>query len=333
MKPDRRKFLFGVLGSGAALAAGTAGWRASTGRALYTRKGFALGAPVSLTVVHATEAAANRALAAAFRELQLVDELMSLYRADSQVSRLNCEGRLEHPHPYLAGLLEKSLELSRRTGGAFDVTVQPLWSEHARAARRGAIPDSDALARALARVDWRQIAVTPTSISLQGEGQVTLNGIAQGFAADCALAALRQHGVQHALVDAGEVSTLGGKDAQSPWTVGIQHPRRTDAFLSLAKLDGRCLSTSGDYATAFDAEFRDHHIFDPHTGRSPLEFSSVSVAAPTATEADGLSTAVFVLGLDRGMQLIRETPGADGLLVLKDGTLLRTERFPIEIPT
>lgn len=330
MKHDRRKFLCGMMGSGAVLASGATWWKASVGSSPQTKTGFALGAPVSLTVAHASEALAALALEAAFRELQLIDELMSLYRPASQLSRLNRDGRLVEPHPYVTWLLGQALALSQRTAGAFDVTVQPLWSAYANAARQGLAPSEEALAQALARVDWKQIRVTPGLITLCRGGEVTLNGLAQGFASDRALAMLRQHGIEHALVDAGEVSTLGGKDAQSPWTVGIQHPRRPDAFLSLAKLNGRCLATSGDYATAFRPDFQDHHIFDPRSGHSPTELSSVSVAAPTATEADGLSTAVFVLGVERGLQLIRATSDADVLLVLKDGTLFGTERFPVD---
>ena len=123
-------------------------------------------------------------------------------------------------------------------------------------------------------------------------------------------------------------ATLGGKARGEAWTVGIQHPRRDDAYLRWRSCEGRCLATSGDYATAFGSDRRDHHIFDPHTGRSPQELASVSVVAPTATQADALSTALFVLGADGGLALLEATPGADALFVLKDGTTLATSGFP-----
>jgi thiamine biosynthesis lipoprotein len=96
----------------------------------------------------------------------------------------------------------------------------------------------------------------------------------------------------------------------------------------LVQLKGRCLSTSGDYATSFSADHRHHHLFDPRTGRSPQGFSSVSIAATTALEADALSTAVFVLEPEKGLELVRATPGADALLVFKDGRTLATQGFP-----
>jgi thiamine biosynthesis lipoprotein len=140
--------------------------------------------------------------------------------------------------------------------------------------------------------------------------------------------ALRKQGIRHALVDTGEIGTLGGKADEAPWSVGIQHPRRPDAYVALAKLRGRCLATSGDYASSFSPDHAQNHLFDPRTGRSPGELASVSVAARTATEADAVSTAVFVLGVGRGLKLIHDTREADALLVLKDGRTLATAGFP-----
>jgi thiamine biosynthesis lipoprotein len=200
---------------------------------------------------------------------------------------------------------------------------------YAAAQKAGQLPDPAAIAATRKTIDWRRVEITPRRVQLHGSrAEVTLNGIAQGFAADRAMAALRQHGVQHALVNTGEIGCLGQKSPGDPWTVGIQHPRRADAFISLARLDGRCLATSGDYATSFSHDHRYNHLFDPRTGDSPQELASVSIAARTAMQADALSTAVFVLGAEKGLQLIQSTPQADGFLVLKDGSVLATDGFP-----
>lgn len=157
---------------------------------------------------------------------------------------------------------------------------------------------------------------------------ITLNGIAQGYAADAAMRVMRAHGVRHALIDAGELGALGRSRGRAPWSAGIQHPRVADAFAALARLEDRCLATSGDYETAFSADYSRHHIVDPRSGRSPGELASVSVAAPTAMLADALSTAVFVLGTERGLALLREHPGSDALLITKSGRHLATAGFP-----
>lgn len=339
----RRRFLVGMLGAGMSLGAvavhrtfrhanarGAGEPVLPDGLQMATRTGWAFGSRVSMTVAHRDGVVAQRSLDAAFEQLDLVDQLMSLYRSDSQVSRLNRQGTLHDPHPLLCEVLKAAETMSRKTDGAFDITVQPLWPVYEAACREGRNPEAMFLARAVGKIDWRQVEVSSNRVRLLKEGSaITLNGIAQGFAADRVLESLRACGVEHALVDSGEIGTLGGKTAQEDWSVAVQHPRQENALLCLAKLRGRCLSTSGDYATSFREDHRDHHIFDPRTGRSAGTFASVSVAAPTATEADALSTAVFVLGPEPGLQLVQATPAADALLVLKDGRTFSTKGFPI----
>jgi FAD:protein FMN transferase len=332
---NRRRFLCLAMG-GAASALGGAWWAGQRGSAdgLQTveQSSFALGTAVSITALHESRHNASEAITAAFAELELVEELMSLYRPHSQLSRLNRDGYFDDPHPHLVQVLEHAQRLSQRTGGAFDVTVQPLWLLYSNAHKEGRVLSRQEVAAASERVDWRKLEVTSRHVWLLDQGMaVTLNGIAQGFAADRALAALRRRGIEHALVNTGELGSLGNKPACGPWTVGIQHPRVEDAYISLAKLDGRCLATSGDYATSFTPDHRDHHIFDPRTGMSPTELASVSVLAESGLAADGLSTAVFVLGVEQGLRLIELTPRADALFVLKDGRTLTTRGFPEKV--
>jgi thiamine biosynthesis lipoprotein len=263
-------------------------------------------------------------------ELRLVEQVMSLYRPNSQVCRLNRRGSLDGPHPYLVEVLRRAAGISQASAGAFDITVQPLWKAYAASAKSGELPDDAELARITKFVDWRQVVVSRQRIEFARPSmEITLNGIAQGFAADRAMAALRRHGIQRALVDTGEIGAIGCNRSDSAWTAGIQHPRHPDAYISLIELDGRCLATSGDYATVF-GDVTHNHLLDPRSGRSPREFSSVSIVAPTAMDADALSTAVFVLGTDKGLELIQSIPGVDGHFVLKDGRTIATKGFPVK---
>ena len=178
-------------------------------------------------------------------------------------------------------------------------------------------------------MDWRRVEIGPRRIRLAGPGTaVTLNGIAQGYAADRVRDVLLSRGVRHALVNTGEFGSLGRNADGNAWTVGIQHPRQPDAYLALTRLDGRFLSTSGDYATAFSPDFLHHHIFDPRTGLSPVEFSSVTILARTGMESDALTKVLFVLGVEKGLDQIRAVPGADALCLLKDGRRVSTAGFP-----
>lgn len=284
-----------------------------------------------MTVFHGSAAEAEAALDEAFASLERVERVMSLYRADSQLSRLNRDGLLEDPDSWLLEVLGAARRISERSGGAFDVTVQPLWELYEAAAAGGGLPGADELGEALGKVDWRRVEITPGRVNLRGRGTaVTLNGIAQGFAADVVGRTLGAHGIRSALIDTGEIGSLGGRPDTGRWTVGIRHPREAGHFIGMAALRGLSLSTSGDYETRFGEGYRDHHLIDPRTGRSPVEFSSVSVAAPTALEADALSTAVFLMGPEKGRALVESTPGAEALFVGKNGTVTRTGGFPEE---
>jgi thiamine biosynthesis lipoprotein len=338
---SRRRFLLALGAAGASAAAGDWLWRVSRGRKIppppaglhaARRLGHALGTDASIVALHASQAGAERAIDAAFAELETIESVMSLYRPDSQICRLNERRELLRPHPYLVQVLRKAQAVSAASNGAFDVTVQPLWTLYANFAAMGRLPEPDEIERIRNYVDWRRVVVSDDRSALKGAGTaITLNGIAQGYAADRVLAALAASGVRHALVDTGEIGTMGRRADNECWSVGIRHPRQADALIQRVRLDGRCVATSGDYETAFTPDFVHNHIFDPHTGRSPQSFQSVSVVAKTGMEADALTKVVFVAGLERGIAFLEAYPGADGFFVLKNGQIRATAGFRGEV--
>lgn len=311
---SRRRFF--ALAAGACAAGGW--WRRRPDLQHVTVSSQALGAKVTMTVLHSDEAVARAAVQAAFAELEAIESVMSLYRPESELSRLNRDSVLGRPDARLVEVLRFAAQVSEKSGGAFDVTVQPLWT----------LKGAKAGAETLACVDWKRLRIEPGRLSLEKGMAVTLNGIAQGYAADAAMRVLRERGIEHALVDAGEFSACGTNTKSEAWRIGIQHPREREAFAALAPLENRCLATSGDYETAFSEDFSQHHIVNPRTGRSPEELASVSVLAPDAMTADALSTALFVLGVERGMELLNTFEHTDALLILKDGRHLATANFP-----
>ncbi len=334
MKPSphhrsRRRILLGSAGACAALGVGLWFGGRARDRQLVSRTSRALGSAVTLTALHPDRAIASAAVDAAFAELERIENVMSLYRPESQLSRLNRDGFLADPDPSLVEVLRFASEMSALSGGAFDITVQPLWALHAEAHRIGRGPDKLQLQAARATVDWRRVEVGPDRIALRGEGTaVTLNGIAQGFATDAAMRAMRTHGIVDALIDTGELGAIGRDRVGDAWSIGIQHPRQEDAYAAVVRLEDRCLATSGDYETTFSRDFTRNHVFDPRTGSSPGELASVSVLAPSGMAADALSTSLLVTGPQRGMDLLRSFPGTDALVILKDGSRLMTPGFP-----
>jgi thiamine biosynthesis lipoprotein len=225
---------------------------------------------------------------------------MAAAAASSEVARLNRSGWLRSPSGHLLHVLREAQCVAARSGGAFDVTVQPLWLAHERARRDGGrLARPAEIAAAQARTGWRGLRVGRHHIQLARPGMaITLNGIAQGYAADAALAALRANGVTDALVDAGEFSASGRNEHGRPWTLGIEDPHDEARLITALQLDGRALATSADNRSSFTPDHRLHHIIDPTTGLSPPALSSVTVLADSALRADALTKVMFMAGPD-----------------------------------
>ncbi len=319
---NRRRFIALSLGAGA--AAGLSSRLLPRKLRRVEQTSHALGAEVSLVAYHENETTARRALTAAFKALDELEEVLSLYRPQSQLCELNRERILKRPHRDLLAVVGGALDWARLTDGAFDPTVQPLWTLHAA----GRLPDPAQLEKAREYVDWRKVRCDSAEIRLGFGQEVTLNGIAPGFAADRVREVLRAHGIEHALANTGEFGAVGGKPDGRPWQLGIQHPRIREAYVALATVSDRFLSTSGDYETTFSDDYSRHHIFDPATGRSPAALSSVTVLASTGLAADALSTAIFVLGPGPGFELAAKLKNVDVLLVMKNGDVMATPGFP-----
>ncbi len=319
----RRTFLTGALGlsmTGTGTAALLLQLKQDGKLQSYARAGTAFGTTISMQVLHHDARLAHAALDAAMAAVKQVDKLMSLHRADSQLSQLNQHGRFDHPDARFVHVLQTAQELAARTDGAFDVTVQPLWD---------AAVHVDVSDKTLTLVDWRKLSVSSARIVLSQQGMaVTLNGLAQGYGVDQALQALQRHGIQHALLDAGEFGALGQRADGTAWTLGIRDPRQADKLAQVLAMDGRRMATSGDYETRFSDDFERHHIVDPHSGNSPAELASVTVLAPSGLLADGLSTAFMVMGSEKSLALAAQLDNVDVLCIDKQGRQTRSKNFP-----
>lgn len=266
-----------------------------------------------------------QALDATVVALREVEAALSLFRPDSEVSRLNRDGRLARPSAHLRAVLHLAQQVSAASQGAFDVTVQPLWQVWEQARQSGRVPAPAALADARARIGWQHLRVDDGQVRFDRTGMaLTLNGIAQGYAADVARDTLRAHGVRHALVDAGEFAALGRNGRAQPWRVGIEDPHAPTQLIDTVQLLGRGVATSSDLRGAFTADRRHHQLFDPATGDSPPELSSISVVADRTALADALTKVMFVAG-PRQLPTLSRQWGVEVLWVDKAGRVGRTD--------
>ncbi|NUB08785.1 FAD:protein FMN transferase [Azospirillum sp. Vi22] len=321
----RRRFL-GIAAVAAGLALLPGGLRAA-GVPVRTWRGVALGADSVLQLAHPDPAEADRLIALCLEEVARLERVFSLYRTDSALARLNRDGVLDAPPADLVRLLSEAAAVSRRTDGAFDPTVQPLWQLYAgHFARPGADPAGppEAVLRAARElVDYRKLRVEPGRVAFAGRGMaVTLNGIAQGYVTDRVSERLRAEGMTDVLVDLGEIRALGHHPSGRPWSVGLADPLVDGRNAGTLEIADRAVATSGGYGTPFDPAGRFTHLFDPATGGCAREWLAVTVLAPDATTADALSTALSVAPEARAAVLLDRFPGTAARLTRRDGSVL-----------
>lgn len=266
----------------------------AVGQMARSQSSFAFGTTVRVQAIAANERVAEAACAAAVAAVHRVERLMSVYDAHSEIGRLNRDGRVIRPDAWTVAVLRQAQAVAASSDGAFDVTVQPLWKLFQRLAERGRLPSAEDVAAVRSLVGWRALSVDAAELRLARPGMaITVNGIAQGFAADRACEAMRAAGASAGLVDAGELASLGRALCGDAWSVALQVPHHgREERIAL----DTCVATSADSPSHFSADRRHHHIFDPCSGWSPTALSAVSVVAATATQADAWSTAIMVGG-------------------------------------
>lgn len=287
--------------------------------------GTALGAKAEMIFAHVQAETAQAAAGACATEVERLEKVFSLWRGESELSRLNREGVLTAPSLDLREVLERALDLAEASGGAFDPTVQPLWQAYADAAAHGqltpsGLPQHD-LAEARALVDWRGVRLAAGRVSLARPGMaVTLNGIAQGYITGRIAALLHRRGFRRVLVRLGETYALGTPAGEPGWRLGVRVPGESAPMASCTLAD-RALCVSAGAGSPFEPSGRNHHLLDPESGRSANRFAAVAVEHPDAMTADGLSTALTLLSPSQGRALLRDFGGA-ARYKLADGGLL-----------
>ncbi|WP_417548215.1 FAD:protein FMN transferase [Marinobacter segnicrescens] len=255
-----------------------------------------------------------------FAEFSAVDQVMSRYRDDSQLSRVNREAAdqpvmVSEP---LFKVLARSLEISALSDGAFDISFASVG--YLYDFREGRQPDGEALREGLTHINYRDIVLDDSrdTVRFRKPGlMLDLGGIAKGYAVDEGIRVLEQAGVRHARLSAGGDMRLLGDRRGRPWMVGVRDPRQRDREAVVIPLVDTAVSTSGDYERFFiDHEGRRvHHILSPSTGRPVGEVQSVTIIGNDAMTTDALSTAVFVLGAQKGLDLINGLDGIDAVII------------------
>ena len=287
-----------------------------------------MGTSVRVELWHEDAKAGRAAIAAVMDEMHRIDALMSPYKPDSELSRINREAakhavRISREQ---FDLIARAIEFSELSGGAFDITFASVGYMYDY--RRGVEPSEAQIAQALPGINYRHLVLdrAQTTIRFAREGvRIDLGGIAKGHAVDRGIALLKKRGIRHAIVQAGGDSRVLGDKRGRPWNVAIRDPRNRENVVAVIPLVDAAISTSGDYERYFIKKGgeRVHHILDPKTGKSAHGVISVSVIAPDATTTDGLTKSVFLKGPEDGIAFIEslKIPGLDAVVIDENGKM------------
>ncbi|MDD5561231.1 MAG: FAD:protein FMN transferase [Candidatus Omnitrophica bacterium] len=246
-----------------------------------------------------------------FTEVKRIENLLSKYLPDSEVSLLNRAGKLKAT-PDTFYVLKRAKEFWQESSGAFDITIAPLVELWGFTGQKYNLPSEDSIKAALKLVGCDKIILHEKDnvVEFKFPGmKIDLGAIGKGFAVDCAVKILKENGIDSCLINAGgQIYALGDKSG-SCWKVAIQDPRRQEISGTL-ELKDQSVSTSGDYEQFFFKDGKRYcHIINPKSGY-PVNsgITSVTIVADSALEADALSTAVFVLGKEKGEELLKKFP-------------------------
>jgi FAD:protein FMN transferase len=291
----------------------------------FTREEAIMGTAIRVELWCEDARRGEEAIDAVMAEMHRIDAAMSPHKPDSELSRINA---LAYAAPVALSaemflLLVQAHRWSIVTEGAFDITYASAGCLYDY--REGRAPDEATLAKARAAIGWRglDLDARTRSVRFLREGmRIDLGGFAKGHAVDNAAAILARHGIHHAHVAAGGDSRVIGDRRGRPWHIGVRDPRRAEGLVAVLPLVDSAVSTSGDYERFFEAGgVRHHHIVDPATGRSPASVRSATVLAAEGLACEALGKAIFVLGAERGIELIETLEGVDAIVVDADGAL------------
>lgn len=290
------------------------------------RTQVALGTLIEIQVRGMERKAAWSAIDAAFAEVRRVDTLFSTYAEGGPVWQLNHDRDtlIEVPGEVFA-LMLRCDSLTRVSGGAFDIALEPLIRAWGFKDEEPAFPSTGELTEALQHSGWTHVRLEqPNIVHKSADAMINFGAIAKGYAVDRAVAVLEEKGVSEGLVNAGgEVRATGGS-----WSIGIQHPRSSSELAAVIDPRGRAVATSGDYEQYFEQDGeRYHHILNPATGLPARECMSVTVLAGDDVTADALATAVFVLGPRKGMEFLQQYADIEGLIIDESGKEHATPGF------
>jgi thiamine biosynthesis lipoprotein len=295
------------------------------------RTQFIMGTLVEITVSHSNPELIQTVTTQAFDEMLRIEQLMSTYLPDSEISRINrAAGKKATPvSPEVEEVIQEGIYWSEQSGGAFDITVEPLVQLWDFDGEKEIIPGINTLRKTASLVNYKNIEIKDHTVRLKKRGMaINVGGLAKGYAVDRAISVLRGK-VANGIVNAGgDLFAFGQKKKQDSWAIGLQNPRKPQELLAAFAVNNQAVATSGDYQRYFIKDgIRYHHIFDPQTGRPARLMISATIITTEVMDADAIATAVFVMGPDKGMEWVDSMGNVEAMLVLENESIRYSKNF------
>jgi thiamine biosynthesis lipoprotein len=280
-----------------------------------------------ITAIGPDKKTAQSSIDAAFKEIYRLEKLMNRYDPNSQLSQVNKQASKEPVKidKDLFALLQKAVYYSELTDGAFDITVGPLVDLWKKCAEANSMPTDAQLAEVKKTIGCDKFILDANNFSVRFKTEgvsLDLGAIAKGFAADKALEEMKRHGAAGGLVDlGGQIGCFGTTEKNAKWLIGIRNPEksRNEQIIARLALSDAAVSTSGNYERFYKiGEHQFSHIFNPATEKTAIQLASATIICPNGTQSDALSTAVSVLGKQKGLELIEKTEDTEAILILAE---------------
>ena len=290
----------------------------------FVKQTFVMGTRGTITIYGLNDEDAEAAAAEAVREMHRIESVMSTWKEESEISRLNRDSQNQPVKisKELFLLLNKAIMFSKMTNGAFDVTAMPVVRLWGFKGGEPELPSNAEIVESLKKVGWRKMILdaADTIVTLYAGATIDLAGIGKGYAVDRCAAILRDHGAESALVDlGGNMFAIGAPPGRETWSIGIRDPEDSGGVIGKLLIKDEGVATSGNYENFVVIDGKRYgHIVDPRTGRTVDHILSVTVIAPSATESDALSTGLFVMGPEKSRDIGEVLPGTSAVFSLQD---------------
>jgi len=272
----------------------------------------------------------DKILNSAFELIKNLEDKFSIFKEESEVSKLNKYKKLKVSAD-LFEIIKNAIYISEITDGAFDITCKPIINLYKEKSKENKIPTKREIEEILRKVGWKKIKIRDNLITIPDGMEIDLGGIAKGYIVDKVFQYLKSNGIKNGIINGGgDIYCWGLNENGKNWKIGIENPFEENKIIGIFGIKDKGIATSGNYKRYIDIKNKKiGHIINPKTGLpAGKDIVSVTVIAPNCTIADGFATGIFVLGIEKGLEIVNKLQNVECLIIDKNGKIYTSLKFP-----